>query len=411
MDNAGLTVEVHGTCAPAYQAVRDAFEANFSERDEVGASVCVLVGGEPVVDLWGGFADEASGRRWERNTMNVIMSASKGVAALCGVMVMDRGLLDPDRPIADYWPAFAKHGKDGIPVRMAFNHQSGVCHVSAEAAPTDWYDHDAVVALIEDTPPFWQPGTRHGYGSITAGTMMGELVRRTDGRTIGTFLREEVAEPLGLDLWMGLPETENSRVAPSIPVDLAAVEEIPPGLLARIADPSLHLGTLMGAVAGVVEIMDSPLAHAAEAPWGGVITNARSLAGMYAPLSLNGSISGVRLVGSSGLAQMRRMQSVGRDAVMGVANSFSMGFANCFASDDPNDGSSVVIGEGAFGHPGFGGQIGFADPDNQLAFAYTMTKHGIGTGLNERGQTLIDATYETLGSPGREFGYWRRPEI
>ncbi|UTI66734.1 beta-lactamase family protein [Paraconexibacter antarcticus] len=446
---------VDGSCDPRFARVREEFERNFAERGELGASVCVIVDGEPVVDLWGGIADERDGRPWQRDTMNVVMSCSKGLTAICGNMLIDRGELDPDAPVARYWPEFAQAGKADIPVRMVFNHQSGVAHVDERVPPGGINDYELMVALVERTTPFWTPGTRAGYHGLTVGWLVGELVRRVSGRTVGTFFREEVAEPLGLtDCWIGLPEAQEHRVARSIPFELPIPElppaaqrlldptgrafrvlsrvaaaspavqrriarelarhvdaaDLPPNLMARLAQLDPLLFALMGNMGDwLPDHFDTPVAHAAEVPAGGAVANARGLAGAYTPLALGGTVDGVRLVSADGIARMRHPQSVHEiDAVLGIRTSYTMGFSKSWPNPGVAD-SSVIIGEDAFGTPGMGGQMGFADPAYRLAFGYTMNRHGVGTALNARGQSLIDATYEILGSRGRKLGFWARP--
>lgn len=177
---------VQGTCDLRFERIREEFERNFAERGELGASVCVYVDGEPVVDLWGGIADPSTGRAWDRDTMHVIMSATKGASALCAHMLIDRGQLDLDTPIARYWPEFCRHGKDSITVRQVLNHQSGVCHVSPLVAEGGFFDWELMMRLTEDSEPFW----------------------------------DEIAQPLDLDFWIGLPEQHEARVAPSQAWDL-----------------------------------------------------------------------------------------------------------------------------------------------------------------------------------------------
>jgi CubicO group peptidase (beta-lactamase class C family) len=398
---------IGGQCDPKFQRVRDEFERSFAERDELGASVCVIVDGEAVVDLWGGIADLATGRAWEADTVQVICSSTKGAAALCGNMVMDRGQLDPDRPVADYWPEFAKNGKAAIPVRQVFNHQSGVFHWGPALADGGVCDWGLVVQALEDTAPFWAPGTRQGYHAFSLGYLVGELIRRVDGRSIGSFFREEVAEPLGLDFWIGLPEEVEPRVATS---ELFDLRTLPPAFVEQMADPASLVGHLFLNDGGWIRDVDRRDFHAAELPAAGGITNGRGLAGMYAPLALDGSHRDVRLVSPAAVARMRSAQSVSEvDAVVGGRTSYTMGFSKSWPNRDLGPGSSMIIGEDAFGTPGLGGQMGFADPSHRLAFGFTTNRHGFGTGLNERGQSLIDATYQVLGSPTSEPGFWVRP--
>jgi CubicO group peptidase (beta-lactamase class C family) len=402
---------VDGFCAPGFERVREEFERNFAERDELGASVCVVIDGEPVVDLWGGIRDATTGEAWERDTMNLIMSCSKGLAAMCGNMLLDRGQLDLDTPIATYWPEFAAHGKDAIPVRYAFNHQSGVFHVRGCIPPGGLCQWDTMIKLLEDTPPFWEPGTRSGYHGVTIGYLIGELVRRIDGRTIGTFFREEIAEPLGLDAWIGLPAEHEHRVAASIPFDPTAAH-VPPDIAAAVANLNPFALSMLTNHGDWIANWDTAASHASELPSAGAITNARGLAGAYTPFALGGSFNGVILVKPDTIAGMRYPQSAShRDAVLDVPTSFTLGLSKSWPGPPPSSalGNAVIIGEDAFGTPGMGGQIGFADPHHRLAFAYTMTRQGAGTGLNTRGQTLVDTVYQAFGCTTSKPGFWARP--
>jgi CubicO group peptidase (beta-lactamase class C family) len=451
-DAPAAVATVRGGCEPRFARVREEFERNFAERGESGASVCVVVDGERVVDLWGGVADEATGAPWTSDTLNVVFSCSKGVAALAGHLCIDRGLLDPDAPVTRYWPEFGQAGKQDVPVRMLFNHQVGLPAWREPLPRGALMEWDDVVARLERSAPFWEPGTRTGYHAVTIGFLIGELVRRVTGRSIGTVVREEIAEPLGVDCWVGLPAEHEQRVARSI-VQQIAVPKLPPWAR-RLVDPHRHpfrtlswaAGTsprLQAAVRAAVaarvdlsqtpealvrrmsrldplvfsllnigdhlELADTREAHAAELPAIGAISNARGLAGVYAPLSLDGSIAGVRLVRPEAIARMRYLQSAPDvDAVGGIRTSYTLGFSKSWWNPHLPD-SSVVIGEDAFGTPGLGGQMGFADPAHRLAFGYTCTRHGAGTALNARGQSLVDAVYETLGSPTRAPGFWVRP--
>jgi CubicO group peptidase (beta-lactamase class C family) len=449
-----------GSCDPRFERVREAFERNFAERDELGASVCVIVDGEQVVDLWGGVADPGTGRAWERDTMNVIMSCSKGLTALCGHILIDEGRLEVDKPVAHYWPEFAQRGKGEIPVRQVFNHQSGVAHVDGIVLRGGFNDWELMIRLIEETAPFWEPGTRSGYHAMTIGWMIGELVRRITGTSVGAFLRERVSDPLELDCWIGLPEEYEHRVARTVWFDIGAAAGIHPKVWAALTDPTsaghkaitglLRVGPVRSALARMIkrqlraravhdpgtvglppqfvlsflnpsspafklvsnmgdwtEVGDDRAAHAAEIPAAGAIANARGLAGAYAPLALGGEHGGVRVVTEAAIPRMRYPQSVTDvDACIGLRTAYTLGFSKSWPN--PGAGNGVYIGEDAFGTPGLGGQIGFADPSYRLAFAYTMNRHGIGTGLNDRGQSLVDETYRALGSPGREPGFWRR---
>ncbi len=389
---------VVGSCDPRFHEVREEFERNFAARGEVGASVCVIVEGETVVDLWGGVADPASDRAWERDTVGLVFSATKGATALCAHILADRGQLDLDAPVAAYWPEFAAHGKASVTARMLLSNRAGLPAVRSPIPPGGFCDWALMVELLAGETPFWQPGTRHGYHGFVFGWLVGELVRRVSGRSVGAFFREEVAEPLGLDFWIGLPEKIEPRVAPSIGFDPAGYRDPPPLIRAMAADPESLPALIFLNTGGWFSPAqwDTRASHAAEIPAAGGITNARGLAGMYAPLSRGG----LPLVSDPAITPMRETASAGHDPSLLAQTCFSLGFAKSWDNRTLGPGMSAIIGEDAFGHPGAGGSIGFADPRARMAFGYTMNRHGPGIALNERGQSLVDAVYRTLGRTG-----------
>jgi CubicO group peptidase (beta-lactamase class C family) len=405
-----MTVE--GTCAPGFRLVYEELERNFRERGEVGASVCVSLGGETVVDLWGGITDRASGRPWERDTLGLVWSCTKGATALCAHVLVSRGLLDLDAPVARYWPEFAQAGKGAITLRLLLSHQAGLPVVRHPLRPGELYDWDRMTQFLAVQGPFWPPGTRTGYHASTFGHLVGEVVRRVSGRPFGAFFREEIATPLGLDFHFGLPPEDEGRVAPTIRADPP-----PPGeprsrfLEAMNADPG-GIQALMvkntGRRSGPSD-HDSPEAHRAVLPSGGAITNARGLAGLYTPLALGGAGNGVRLVDEGVLREMSAVSSATAvDATLLIGTRFGLGF---WKSTDnragrPGAREGMILSEEAFGHPGMGGSLGFADPGARLAFGYTMNKQGRGVCLNERGQALVDAVYLSLGYRNNDHGRW-----
>src|SRR5512135_1735185 len=212
-------MDIYGVCDPKFQAVRQEFERNFRERGEVGASVCVMVRGQTVVDLWGGTARLDTGTPWTKDTVSLVFSCTKGATALCAHILAARGQLDFDAPVAQYWPEFAQAGKGSIPVTMLLNHQAGLPAVRKPLPERALYNWDTMVKALAEEEPFWEPGTRNGYHGLTFGWLVGEVIRRISGKSLGTFFRDEVAEPLGLDFWIGLPEPLESRIAPMIPVE------------------------------------------------------------------------------------------------------------------------------------------------------------------------------------------------
>jgi CubicO group peptidase (beta-lactamase class C family) len=387
-------MDIQGTCEAKFRAVRQEFERNFSERGEVGASVCVTVRGQAVVNLWGGTARVDTGTPWTEDTVGLVFSCTKGATALCAHILASRSLLDLDAPVAKYWPAFAQAGKANIPVKMLLNHQAGLPALRKPLPEGAFYNWELVVTALAQEEPFWQPGTRNGYHGLTFGWLVGEVVRQVSGKSLGTFFQDEVAGPLGLDFWIGLPERLEPRVAPMIPGE----PDTESPFFAAMAKPTSLQALLFLNTGGYMTRpdYDSPAAHAAEIGGAGGITNARGLAGMYAPLACGGK----DLVSRDILARMAAVSSAtGQDASLLVPTRFSLGFMKSIDNRRQPHGQqdSVIFSEDAFGHAGFGGSIGFADPKVEMSFGYTMNKMGAGAGLNERGQSLIDAAYRSLG--------------
>jgi len=398
---------IHGFCAPGFSEVRSEFERNFLERDELGAAVAICVDGTPVVDLWAGLADADTRRPWDRDTVAVVFSTSKGVAGLCLHILADGGALDFNAPVARYWPEFAVNGKAGVTVEMVMSHQAGLPFWMDTLPPGALHDWDLVTGLLGKATPLWEPGTCHGYHAMTLGNLEGELVRRITGQTIGQFLQAHVAAPLAADVWFGLPEAEEPRVAtiylpepnPSSPLTRKLMEE-----------PDWVGHKMMNAGGDVTpEVINSRARHAAEIPAAGAITNARSLARLYAPLSGDGSVDGVRLVSPGALPGMRTCRSASsRDLVLRIPTAFTLGFSKTWGDRRLGPGEHVILGEQAFGTPGFGGSLGFADGEAGMSFGYVMNRLGGGVGLNDRCQSLIDAAYRARGFHLSAAGPWVR---
>jgi CubicO group peptidase (beta-lactamase class C family) len=404
----GGVMAIQGICDARFQRVRDEFACNFAERGEVGASVCVMMEGRTVVDLWGGVADRHTRRPWERDTIGLVWSCTKGATALCAHMLIARGLLDLDRTVASYWPEFAQAGKENITVRMLLNHQAGLPALRQSLVAGGLYDWSYMTSVLAAETPFWEPGTRQGYHATTFGHLVGEVVRRVSGKPLDAFFREEVAGPLGLDFHIGLSEEHEPRVAPTIRADPPPPGEPRSRFLTVMAnDPqSIQARTVKntGRHAAVGD-HDSRAAHQAVLPSQGGITNARGLAGLYTPLALGGG----QLVDADTLKQMSAVSSaVGVDATLLIGLRLALGFWK--SSDNrhgpPDARDSMILSEEAFGHPGMGGSLGFADPGAHMAFGYTMNKQGRGVCLNERGQSLVDAVYQALGYRTNRLGWW-----
>ena len=387
------TGELHGTYDPRFAAVVDAFVENYLTHGEVGASACVMHDGEVVADVWGGAADEREGRPWDRDTLVVTFSCTKGATALCAHLLAARGELDLDGPVADVWPEFATHGKERATVRMMLDHSVGVPVLRGPVENGELYDWDRIVGRLEAEEPFWEPGTRNGYHMLNFGWTVGELVRRVSGRSLGTFFRDEIAEPLGIDFWIGLPEEHDHRVAPITGYVRSKGEPLNEFAKTLLADPASIPGLAM--VNGLAFNVNSRECHAAEIGGGGGIGNGRSLAGMYAPLAQGGG----SWFSSDDIDLMRRVSTATNyDATLCIPTRFALGFMVSMDNRRIPEADSVLLGEHGFGHVGMGGSIGFADPSVGLAFGYAMNRQGNGILLNERGQALVDAAYRCLGN-------------
>jgi CubicO group peptidase (beta-lactamase class C family) len=397
--------ESKGTCAPEFEIVRREFERNFSERDEVGASVCVTVDGERVVDLWGGTAETRDGSQpWEADTLVVVFSCTKGMTALCAHVLVAREELDLDAPVAEYWPAFATAGKEQATVRMMLDHSVGVPTWREKLPNGSAYDWEYMVQRLEAEAPFWEPGTRHGYHMLSFGWTVGELVRRVAGCSLGTFLRREIADPFRADVWVGLPESEQNRVARVIP------------FVPDPANPSAFTQAIRADRSSISALAllnqggfnpNSRKAHAAEIGGAGGLATGRGLAAMYRPLALGGG----ELVDPDTLARMGEVAVATEcDATLLTGSRFSLGFMKSMDNRRRRSGDrdSAILSSSAFGHVGAGGSIGFADPGCRMSFGYTMSRMGSGILLNDRGQALVDATYRSLGFSSDRSGVWRR---
>ena len=395
-------MDIQGICEPNFRAVRQEFERNFRERGEVGASVCVTVRGQIVVNLWGGAARLETGTPWTEDTVSLVFSCTKGATALCAHILASRGLLDLDAPVAKYWPAFAQAGKLNITVKMLLNHQAGLPALRTPLSEGAFYDWELMVAALEQEEPFWEPGARNGYHGLTFGWLVGEVVRRVSGKSLGAFFQDEVAKSLGLEFWLGLPEPLESRVAPMIPGEA----DLESPFFNAMADSTSLQALLFHNTGGYMTRpdYDSRAAHAAEIGAAGGVTNARGLAGMYAPLACGGK----GLVSRDTIVRMAAVSSAtGQDAVLLLPTRFSLGFMKSMDNrrQPPGLQDGAILSEEAFGHDGFGGSIGFADPKAEMSFGYTMNQMGP-IGLDERGQSLVDAVYRSLGYQSNVSGSW-----
>jgi CubicO group peptidase (beta-lactamase class C family) len=384
MNREQKTITVDGIVAPGYEPVENAFRRNFTDHGEVGAALCVYVDGEVAIDLAGGRT--AEGAPYTADNLQFLFSATKGIVAVIASMLEQRGLLDLDAPVASVWPEFAAAGKQTIPISWVLSHQSGL------AAPPNTYSHEELLdgtRLTNDLAamePLWEPGTIHGYHASTYGYLMNEIIRRATGKSVGTVLAGEIAGPLGLDLWIGLPESQEHRVATLLDPPSPGPEIA--GLLAEAFAPG-SLGWRALSLNGSLEfgVMDNfenrRDVHAAELPQTNGIATARSLSKLYA--ACLGEVDGVRLLSDAQLDRARRERVRGRDAVWGFETAFGLG---CWLHTQRNP----KLGPGSFGHQG-PGSLGFADPDHGVAFGYVVNQPGL---LDPRSENLIKAVRECL---------------
>src|SRR5688572_11974639 len=390
---------IAGSWDTRFRRVRDEFVRNFSERGEVGAAVSVIAGGRKVVDLWGGIAKPETNQPWAQDTIVHVWSCTKGATALCAHILAARGLLDLDALVTDYWPEFGTNGKEATTVAMLMSHQAGVPALRDPVPSGAFYDTAYMTGRLAAEAPFWEPGSRHGYHALTFGFLVGELVRRISGKTLGEFFRDEIAAPYAIDFSMGLPDSEVSRLA-TVTLAGPPPPPFPTYLLKALTDPTSIPFLVLFNNGGFLNPgeAESPAARAqTEIGASGGFTNARGLARMYQLLVRPRSANA--LVGPAGLVRMSRVNSAGQDQFGFIPSRFSLGYVKSIDNrrGTPGNQDSGIWSEDAFGHSGFGGSIGFADPRADFSLGYVMNQHGTGTLLNPRGQSLVDATYQSLG--------------
>ena len=385
------TPNIHGAHDPRFDGVRDAFAATFAAPTEIGAALAVTVDGRPVVDLWGGSMDGARTKPWERDTLVTVFSTTKGLSAMCAHRLVDQGLLDLDAPVARYWPEFAAAGKERLLVRSLLDHRAGLPAIRAPLPPAAMFDWDMMTGALAAEAPWWVPDEQHGYHAVTFGWLIGEVVRRVSGKTIGAYFREEIAGPLGLDTHIGMDEANDARCADLRPGPRPSGGE--ETLFDRIIREPESM-TAKAFINPMTMLMPGALAsrawRGAEVPAVNGHTTARSLARLYGALASGGALEGARVLSPESIARCHGERSSGMDAILGVSTRFSLGFmlSQPGASFGPNATS--------FGHPGAGGSLGFADPVARVGFGYVMNRMGTEILVDPRALALIDAVYACL---------------
>ncbi|QTD96478.1 serine hydrolase domain-containing protein [Streptomyces cyanogenus] len=381
---------IHGHCDPRFAAVREAFEENVRKRGELGAAVAVTVAGETVVDLWGGWADAARTRPWERDTVVNVWSTTKGPVALCAHILADRGLLDLDAPVAAYWPEFAAAGKDKVLVRHLLSHRAGLSGLREPHTLEDLYDWELTTARLAAMAPWWEPGTRSGYHALTYGFLVGEVVRRVSGLRPGAFLEREVTGPLGIDFTIGLPARQAGRAAEMVHPSAAAAGE-QAAVFGQLAPPAL--AALTNPVVGAAEA-NSAGWRAAEIPAANGHGTARAVAALYGVFAGHGSHGGRRILSPQAAERVREGQGSCRDLVIGAGfeGETEIGLGLWLSGSRGSYGPNPR----AFGHDGFGGSCGLADPEAEVSLGYVMNRMGPHIADDPRKTALVDALYRAL---------------
>jgi CubicO group peptidase (beta-lactamase class C family) len=371
-----MSIQIHGYADPAFAALTAEFERNFVERGDVGAALSLVIDGRPVVDLWAGSLDAAGQRPWRADSVVNVWSTTKAVGALCFAMLVDRGACAYDDKVARWWPEFAAHGKDGVTIAMLLSHQAGLCSFRDPAVVEDFYDLESAAARLAASEPLWPPGSRSGYHAISIGALAGALFRRIEGRSLTDFVAAELSAPLGLDLTLGLPVSQDARRAEMI---------APPELATSNMTTDLNPSQAAAYLNPVIEplLPNTAAWRACELVSANGFSNARSLARLF------GEVAAGRLLSPQTLAQATQLRISGVDEVLGVPARWGAGF---LLNTDGLYGPAPAT----FGHSGWGGSFAIVDPARRAALAYTMNRMGTDLVGDPRDVALIAAAYEGL---------------
>jgi CubicO group peptidase (beta-lactamase class C family) len=378
------TLDIKGDIAPGFEGVRDAFANNFASAGDVGASFAIWKDGKYLVDIWGGHADAAKTKEWQRDTLPNVWSTTKAVAAFALAILVERGQLSYDDKITKYWPEFGAHGKDQLTVGQVLSHQSGVSTVREPLTTEDLYDHDAMAARMAAAEPLWEPGTRSGYHALTFAFPTGELVKRITGKTIGQFFREEVAGPWDIDFHIGLPESEEPRIAEMIEaknaqsLDEAGLNDVQKLTFANPAPSALAPNTRAW--------------RAAELSSAGGRGSASALAKLYGAVATDGTLNGKKLISAETREKLSKEQIFNEDLVLGLPGSWGAGVLRNLG------GLLYGPNEATIGHSGWGGSFVLGDPTAGVGIAYVMNQMGPDLAGDPRAMGLLAASYEALSA-------------
>lgn len=373
-----------GVTHDRFAGVRAVFEDNLRSGADLGASFCATVEGETVVDLWGGYADPARSRPWTRDTIVNVYSTTKTMTALTALLIADRGELDFDAPVARYWPEFAANGKAQVKVRHLMSHSAGLSGWKETISTEDLYDWEKATALLAAQTPYWEPGTAPGYHALTQGYLVGEVVRRITGKSLGTVFREEIAEPLGADFWIGLPASEDDRVAELVPP--------PPGAAVGEATGQTDLQRNMSDNPGIdVSATKTRGWRGAEIPAAGGTGHARSVAEIHAILANGGVARGRRFLSEAGCRKALELQIEGEDLILGTPARYGLGF-------DLAGGVVPLPNPNTIYWGGYGGSLVIIDMDARTTFGYAMNRMAGTTQGDTRAFGLAMAMWQAMGA-------------
>jgi len=378
---------IDGTCERRFSPLRDAFASNFELHDELGAGLAVTIDGRQVVDLWGGWADQEHTRAWQQETLVNVYSVGKAMAAICLLGLVEQGEVELDRPVAAYWPEFAAAGKGEITVQMLLAHRAALPALHERLGDLAMYDWELMTSTLAAETPWWQPGSGHGYHVNTFGFLVGELVRRVSGEAFGAHFARTIATPLDADFQFGIAAAEDARVADFVfagPTPGFAAADTPTMVSQAYINPPGFSG---------IGTVNSRAWRAAEMPSSNGHATARAVARIYSALACEGAVDGIRLLAPATVSLAGREVSGGHDLVLNRPSRFGLGFQLTQPERPlgPNPRS--------FGHFGAGGSLGFADPDERLAFGYTSNQVRGPRWQNPRNRALISALYGCLAEP------------
>lgn len=395
-DAAAAVPTIEGVCDARFAGVREAFERNFFEHGELGAAVAVTIEGEPVVDLWAGYLDAARTRPWPRDGIVAVWSVGKAVSSMAVLRLIDEGRVDLEAPVATYWPEFAQAGKERLPVKYLLTHQAGLIAVAKDLPPganlTSW---ETMTEALAEQEPWWTPGEGHGYHVNTLGFLLGEIVRRVDGRRLRDFVRQEFCEPLGVEFLIGTAQEDDARTAEWI--DYKTQPDDPPRRPWLEIDPAEATGIALGRLQAYRNPPPHPdggpntrLFRGAEYPSTNPHSNARSMARLFGALATDGAVDGVRILSPEIIERANTIEADGQDILLGRPTRFGLGFQLTIPEIRP-----FGTNPRAFGHYGNGAVLAFCDPDARLGFSYVCNQAGR-SWRDPRNNALIDATYEAL---------------